>query len=268
MTQLMESWINQSITLLMLGGLFTILVKGNECNKGSNYWTSKNLLTDLCYVFLVPVLTRYVKLGFLIAMTTYVMGITTGAEYDAYFEHGYGPLAQLPIIVQAALILVISDIFLYWTHRLYHSHHLWKYHAIHHSPKVVDWLSAYRFHPINIWTTFIFIDTVMLMVGFSPKAFVLLVPFNIFYSAFVHANLNWTLGPFKTVLASPVFHRWHHTMPDEGGNKNFAPTFPILDVIFGTYYMPEGKLPQRYGVTDEAFPTHSFIGQLIYPFRK
>jgi sterol desaturase/sphingolipid hydroxylase (fatty acid hydroxylase superfamily) len=93
-------------------------------------------------------------------------------------------------------------------------------------------------------------------------------PFNIFHSAFVHANLNWTLGPFKYVLATPVFHRWHHTSPEEGGNTNFAGTFPVWDILFGTWRMPEGVLPDNYGVDDqESFPTE-IAGQIAYPFRQ
>ena len=68
-------------------------------------------------------------------------------------------------------------------------------------------------------------------------------PFNIFHSAFVHANLNWDLGPFRYVIATPVFHRWHHTAPNEGGNTNFAGTFPLWDILFGTFRMPENRLP-------------------------
>jgi sterol desaturase/sphingolipid hydroxylase (fatty acid hydroxylase superfamily) len=82
----------------------------------------------------------------------------------------------------------------------------------------------------------------------------------------VHANLGWTYGPFKYVLASPVFHRWHHTYPEEGGNKNFAPTFPFLDLMFGTFYMPKDKRPQVFGTPYDPI-TGNFVGQLIYPFR-
>ena len=88
-----------------------------------------------------------------------------------------------------------------------------------------------------------------------------------FHSAFVHANLNWTLGPFKYVLATPVFHRWHHTSPAEGGESNFAPTFAIWDLLFGTFYMPEGKLPETFGVDDPTFPTEGYLAQLIHPFK-
>jgi sterol desaturase/sphingolipid hydroxylase (fatty acid hydroxylase superfamily) len=69
----------------------------------------------------------------------------------------------------------------------------------------------------------------------------------------------------KYVVATPVFHRWHHTQPDEGGNRNFAPTFPFWDVLFSTFYMPRGRLPARYGVDDPMFPA-GFVQQLAYPF--
>ena len=49
------------------------------------------------------------------------------------------------------------------------------------------------------------------------KPYPLLVgPFNIFHSAFVHANLNWTFGPLRYVISSPVFHRWHHSRERDG----------------------------------------------------
>jgi sterol desaturase/sphingolipid hydroxylase (fatty acid hydroxylase superfamily) len=69
------------------------------------------------------------------------------------------------------------------------------------------------------------------------------------------------------VVAGPVFHRWHHTDPERGGNKNFAPTFPLFDLIFGTFHMPKGELPDRYGVDDTEFP-EGVAAQLLYPFRK
>ena len=81
-------------------------------------------------------------------------------------------------------------------------------------------------------------------------------------SGLVHANLNWTLGPLKYVVAGPVFHRWHH---DRGAlGKNFASTLSIFDWMFGTFYMPEGQLPGNYGLTEGDMP-ESFGAQVLYP---
>ncbi len=69
------------------------------------------------------------------------------------------------------------------------------------------------------------------------------------------------------MFASPVFHRWHHTTQEVGLDKNFASTFPFLDVLFGTFYMPAGQLPEKFGIGEPDFP-EDFLGQLTYPFRK
>jgi sterol desaturase/sphingolipid hydroxylase (fatty acid hydroxylase superfamily) len=151
-------------------------------------------------------------------------------------------------------------------HRLFHGRALWKFHAVHHSSPNVDWLSAARFHPINIILYSTAMNALVYTLGFSPEAWAILVPFNTLYSPLVHANLNWDYGPFKYVLASPVFHRWHHTHPKEGGNKNFAPTFPFLDIIFGTFYMPKDKAPLVFGTPYDPIP-ETFLGQMVYPFR-
>jgi sterol desaturase/sphingolipid hydroxylase (fatty acid hydroxylase superfamily) len=48
---------------------------------------------------------------------------------------------------------------------------------------------------------------------------------------------------------------------------NFAGTFPIWDVLFGTFYMPNDELPDAYGIDDKRFP-QSFGGQMVYPFMR
>jgi sterol desaturase/sphingolipid hydroxylase (fatty acid hydroxylase superfamily) len=150
---------------------------------------------------------------------------------------------------------------------MFHGTGFWKYHAVHHSSKDLDWISAARFHPVNLLIGTIGVDVVLLMAGISPNAMVLLAPFNTFHSAFVHANLNWTLGPLRYVLATPVFHRWHHTQLEKGGNTNFAGTFPLWDILFGTFRMPENELPKEYGKDEAAMPD-AFVGQMVFPFRR
>jgi len=154
---------------------------------------------------------------------------------------------------------------MYWIHRGFHGRLAWKIHAVHHSPKMLDWLATTRFHPINSLLEFALVDVAVVLMGFSPRTVIALSPFNLIYSAMVHANLNWTFGPLRYVFASPVFHRWHHTRQAEARDKNFAPTFPFLDVIFGTFYMPTGRLPGQFGVDDAEFP-QGFWGQMVYPW--
>jgi sterol desaturase/sphingolipid hydroxylase (fatty acid hydroxylase superfamily) len=250
---------------IAVAAVFTILTWLWACNPGRAWWQKRDLVTDLCYWFFIPVITRFLRIGMLIVGAALLFHITTADGLVAFYDNGHGPLAALPLAAQMILFLIGEDIILYATHRWFHGERMWKYHAVHHSSEELEWISAARFHPINLFLGTVFADVVLLVAGISPNIFVVLGPLTVAHSAFVHANLDWTLGPFKYVIAGPVFHRWHHTAADQGGEKNFAATFPILDVIFGTFYMPEGKLPDNYGIADRTFPT-SFPGQLAHPF--
>jgi sterol desaturase/sphingolipid hydroxylase (fatty acid hydroxylase superfamily) len=223
------------------------------------FWRS-DMKTDLAYWFLGPFVYGYVAL----AAHAYAVDY---AHLDRIATALTGSLATTPILVQAIIILLLTDLLQYWGHRLFHQNPLWRFHCIHHAPTLVDWFTSVRIHPVNFILYSSLINVMISLLGFSPKAFIYLLPFNTLFGFFVHANLNWTFGPFRYAIASPVFHRWHHTYADQGGNKNFAPTFAFLDLAFGTFYMPKGQEPLVLGVLDNNVPDH-FWGQLLYPFRQ
>jgi sterol desaturase/sphingolipid hydroxylase (fatty acid hydroxylase superfamily) len=252
---------------IALGATFTLLTFFWACNPGQPWWRKRELVTDLCYWFVIPLFARYLRIGLLVMGAAMIFGIHTAEGLVEFYDDGHGPLAQLPLWLQAAIFLVGSDLMMYWIHRTFHRPVLWRYHAVHHSSEELDWISAARFHPVNIFLGSVMTDVVLLLAGISPNVLVFLGPFTIAHSAFVHANLNWTLGPFKYVIAGPVFHRWHHTAAVRGGEMNFASTFPVLDLIFGTFYMPKNELPDAYGVSDPGFPP-TFGEQMLYPFKR
>lgn len=251
---------------IALGLVFAALTHLSACNPGTPWWRKRDLVTDICYWFLIPVGARFVRIGLMIVGAALLFNIHGAEALIAFYDDGFGPLAKLPLWGQALFFLVASDVMMYWIHRIYHGSAMWKYHAVHHSSEDLDWISAARFHPINLFIGSVLVDAILLLAGVSPNVMLWLGPFTTAHSAFVHANLNWTLGPFKYVIAGPVFHRWHHTSPARGGDKNFASTFPILDVIFGTFYMPKNELPDAYGVDDKSMPA-GFGAQMLYPFR-
>ena len=246
--------------------VFAVLERITPCNPGQPLF-KKHLLTDTAYFLILPILTRFVRAGYMTLGIIVLFYGQSPQDITHYIVHGFGPLSHLPVWLQAAIVFIASDFILYWTHRWFHKREMWRFHAIHHSPTMVDWHSTYRFHPVNVWLTFTMVDTLMLFIGFSPEAVSLMGMFNLIYSAMVHANLNWTFGPFRYLFSSPVFHRWHHTSQEAGMDKNFAPTFPLLDIMFGTFYMPDGELPHSYGIPGSTIP-ESFLGQMLWPFRK
>lgn len=254
-----QTWLT---TAKWVGGLalvFAFLARVMPCNPGMYWWKNlRAVVTDLIYWFVVPIFLGYSRTVMLIAGLVIFYG---GREPE------FLPVQGWPIWLQSVLILLLQDVILYWIHRAFHSRTAWRFHAIHHSPTTLDWLSTMRTHPVNYVMEFTLADVIVLLLGFSPEALIVLSLFSTAYSSMVHANLNWTFGPLRYVFASPVFHRWHHTTQEAGLNKNFASTFPFLDLLFGTYYMPAGKRPEQFGIGESDFPD-DFLGQLVYPFRK
>lgn len=213
-------------------------------------------LADLVYYFYYPLF-----------LPLLVVTLITQIESLPFLRLRAGELhglSQLPLAVQVLLALLLADFIGYWLHRMMHTRWLWRFHRIHHSSEQLDWLSYARFHPVDFILYYTPVALLMSFVGFSPEVGLYVGPFILFYSGFLHANVSWTLGPLRTVLSGPVFHRWHHTRQPQGQNKNFAPTFAFYDRLFGTYYFPDGISPEPIGVTPPI--ADDLVSQLRDPF--
>jgi sterol desaturase/sphingolipid hydroxylase (fatty acid hydroxylase superfamily) len=245
-----------------MGVVFAILSRFAPCNQGKPWWEKRGLVTDLSYWIFVPIFSRYIRIWVTVFLTIWLFHISDGMKIGDFYTDGHGPISHLPLWLQAVGYVVATDFALYWIHRGFHRGALWKYHAVHHASEDLDWISASRFHPVNLALGAAAVDVVALLCGVSPNIFLVVGPFDIITSCMVHANLNWTFGPFRAVIASPVFHRWHHVA--DVRDKNFAGTFAIWDLMFGTYHMPQGVLPSGYGIDDKQMP-EGLMRQLAYP---
>ena len=222
--------------------------------------------TDVIYWFVTILFTKpFVRLLFILPAIVLVLTNVTTAELLKLGEyHGYGPLSRQPVWLQAIEIYVLVDLLGYWTHRLFHSGKWWLFHAVHHSSEELDWLGALRVHPVNDLVNKLAQAAPLLLLGFNPTVTLSAAPFFTFYAIFLHANVNWDFGPLRAVIATPVFHRWHHSRDRAAWDKNFAGLFPFWDLLFGTYYMPRGRWPENFGI-HEPMPT-GYLGQLWAPF--
>jgi sterol desaturase/sphingolipid hydroxylase (fatty acid hydroxylase superfamily) len=224
----------------------------------------RGLLTDAAYWLFTPFVTKAITRVCVAAIAIPFALIVYGKVDRALLEHGFGPTARLPLRVQAVAILVIGDFVGYWMHRAFHGRRLWAFHAVHHSSVDLDWLSSVRLHPVNDALMRIVGVLPVLGLGFAPVAVAGIVPVLTLMAILVHANVDWDWGPFRSLIVSPRFHRWHHTDEAQARDKNFAGLLPLWDILFGTYYMPRGERPMRFGT---ATPVPSgLIGQLVFPF--
>jgi len=173
-----------------------------------------------------------------------------------------------PGIVQFLLMVVVSDLTQYWVHRAFHAVPvLWRFHAVHHSADQMDWLAGSRLHLVDIAVTRGLTYVPIYVLGFSDGP---LAAYLIFVSAqatFIHANVRFEWTPLQWVLATPRFHHWHHAAEPEAVDTNFAVHLPVLDVVFGTAYLPD-RWPSAYGLTAAPRPPRGYLGQLLWPFRR
>lgn len=175
--------------------------------------------------------------------------------------------ASLPWLVQLFLAIVVADLCEYFIHRLFHTvPFLWRFHAIHHSSKSLDWIAGSRSHIVDDVIVRAFMLIPMMFV-FPHDIIVAYLFFVTIHATWTHCNFGPTLGWLEPYLILPRYHHWHHTSQKEAIDKNFAIHFPWIDKLFGTHYLPESGWPQTYGLHNERLPA-GFWGQTFYPFSR
>jgi sterol desaturase/sphingolipid hydroxylase (fatty acid hydroxylase superfamily) len=173
-------------------------------------------------------------------------------------------IARIPWVLQFFLAVVVADVAEYFIHLALHKvPFLWRFHAVHHSSKALDWIAGSRSHFVDDTLVRGFI-LVPLMLGFSQSVILAYLIFVTLHATWTHCNFGPNAKWLEKFLVMPRYHHWHHTSQAEAIDRNFAIHFPWIDRIFGTYYFPE-TWPENYGLAGEEI-SPSFVRQTIDPF--
>ncbi|KRA33736.1 fatty acid hydroxylase [Rhodanobacter sp. Root627] len=190
----------------------------------------------------------------------HMFGWLVSSDFQQAVQH-------IPFLPQLLLCVLVADLAQYWTHRAYHEvPFLWRFHAVHHSVKTMDWLAGSRQHMLELIFTRVCVLAPLYILGFSEAAmngYILIVGFQ---AVFNHANVHLPWGPLKYLLVTPDFHHWHHASDDEAIDRNYAAHYAFLDYLFGTAVKSKNKFPERYGVVGDYMP-EGFVKQQMFPFR-
>ena len=163
-----EIWLSTLAWLAGLAVAFFLLTRLTPCNPGMYWWRNlRAAATDALYWLVVPLFLRLCRTLMLIAGVALLCG---GREPN------FLPVKGLPLWQQCVLVLLIQDVFLYAMHRAFHTGWAWKFHAVHHSPRDLDWVATQRFHPLNNLLTFCLADAAVLLLGFAPETLLILTP--------------------------------------------------------------------------------------------
>ena len=237
------------LTVLAIAMVFVPLERLRPARRPPGFaW--RRYLTDLLHVSLGGFLIR---LGYLGALFLVVPARSSYA-------------AGLPLWLQVVIVFVISDLMFWLAHRLFHAvPWLWAFHKIHHSSTHLDWLAAYRVHPLDQIVNSTLIALPALLLGFSPVAILIYAVAYRWHSILLHSNVAVSLGPLERLIVMPKFHHWHHADHPAAHDRNFGGQLTVWDWLFGTLYRAESARPQSYGVADA--PREDFVDHLVSPFR-
>jgi sterol desaturase/sphingolipid hydroxylase (fatty acid hydroxylase superfamily) len=212
--------------------------------------------TDLCFFLGQYLLWTGAVLWILSRFGGWIDGVVPAAFRSA--------VAAQPWWLQAIEVVLLSDFFIYWGHRLQHRvGFLWRFHSVHHSAEHLDWLAAHREHPIDTVYTMGLINLPAFILGFPIETLAALIAFRGIWAIYIHSNVRLPIGPLRVLIGAPELHHWHHDRDRDAGN--YANISPIMDVIFGTYKCPDHE-PEHFGI-DEPAPT-SYLGHMLRPFRR
>jgi len=157
-------------------------------------------------------------------------------------EVGLWP-ADWPMWTQILIAGLIIDFGLWFMHWLSHKNGwLWRLHALHHSSERLYWLNGERRHPLSallLASPGILIAVILGAPAAAIGSWFAIVSVHL---AFQHANLDYTVGPFRLLLGVAENHRWHHKREYEDAQVNFGEFWMIWDLVFGTYRFPRFNL--------------------------
>ena len=183
------------------------------------------------------------------------------APFQQMVEH-------IPYLPQVLLCVLVADLMEYATHRAYHEvPWLWKFHAVHHSVKTLDWLAGSRLHLFEITATRVAVLAPLFLLGFEKSVIDTYIIIVGFQAVFIHANIHLSWGPLKYLIVTPNFHHWHHSSEEEAIDRNYAAHFAFLDYLFGTAVKTTREFPKEYGVVGDYMP-EGYLKQQAFPFRK
>jgi sterol desaturase/sphingolipid hydroxylase (fatty acid hydroxylase superfamily) len=170
--------------------------------------------------------------------------------------------AELSLWIQIPIVVLLGDVCTYWYHRMSHRWaFLWRFHRVHHSAQRLDWLAAFREHPVDGALTQLTMNLPAFLLGFGLAPLAGLILFRGMWATFIHSNVRLPLPGLRVLVGAPELHHWHHVLTDET-KHNFSNLAPWNDLLFGTYYCPPD---QDFEVGLPGQPQQGYLGWMLRP---
>ncbi len=250
-------------------------------------WNHRSAWLDVRYFFFHQLFRVYLYGVFMTTVSAMVFHKSSALLLSL---NGQSPRLAAELIwglecVYILCIVFLIDFIAYGLHWWQHTNPLlWEFHKVHHSAPVMHPLTNYREHPIdNIFyavghgiTIGLSGGCISYCLGYVPEMPTIYgaTLFSLLYNALgynlrhSHIWLRWP-GKWVYVFGCPAHHQIHHSCHPEHIDKNFAFMFPIWDVLFGTFCLPNDNSKVKFGLGDgqEAVYT-GCLGLYFLPLKK
>lgn len=227
----------------------------------------RSSINDLCTFAINTLQIDYVILFLLTFGLTHKLEL--GLKLAVGFKEGLLASWISHVALQLICYILLMDFMMFFQHFLHHKlSFLWPFHSYHHSATELNVLTANRGHPVQGEFSNILITFIPLSLAGVPLISLLWYKLLRNTITFMqHSRITWKWGWIgQHVIASPAYHRIHHSILKEHYDKNLAILFPAWDHLFGTYY--RGNIPaMETGLPDNPYHRKHFFDDMLVPFR-
>ena len=187
------------------------------------------------------------------------------------------PAGVLPEPLVWTLGVLVADFLGYAGHVIRHRvDALWRFHAVHHSQRELNFFSQHRFHQVDTVVQQTISAGTLLLLDASWTAVGLFSGIALAHFQLYHSSIRSDYGVLRYVLVTPQSHRIHHSRDPRHQDTNFGIIFSLWDHLFGTQYRRYDEYPEALGIDDPSFPIEQgtrprtsvrvLAAQLLYPF--
>lgn len=185
---------------------------------------------------------------------------------------GLSRILGLSGISEVILTILFFDHINYWWHRCNHRlGFLWRFHKAHHLDIEVDTTTALRFHPGELFISYLFKSIWIFVWGPSILGYVLFESLITAFSQFHHTNIDFpdkVEKILRLIHITPRLHASHHTVSMRTRDANFSTILSVWDRLFGSFKEPNYKEIENLGLEEGRESPLSFQAFLKAPFTR
>lgn len=250
---------------------------------GNGSYMSRSAFVDYGLIFFNGVFKAFLIGPYL------VFGFYLAYEVEDFlptvFGYPTGDLSSTSAIVLFTIALTLTaDLATYIVHFLMHRvPFLWEFHKVHHSATVLNPITQYRLHPVELIinnakgiVVFGLVTGTFQYLSSEPIREMTFIGANVFSFAFLifganlrHTHIRLTYFHWlENVFISPFQHQIHHSNRPEHFNSNLGAKLAIWDRLFGTLIRSRDVGDIRFGIGEGEHDRYNSISKNLYmPFR-